>query len=106
MFFLGCGLLRATDSNPTSHGAYVRSSDRTAAGISLHLRPLDARPRGTGRNGRGRLGTAEAADRMFAHVAADERDQAVMGRDSWGDGRATCKSLALPTRSAEPLLAA
>jgi len=53
--------------------------------------PPDAKPRGTGRNGRGRRVTAEAADRPFVHVTADERGRVGMGRDARGDGGSVCK---------------
>jgi hypothetical protein len=43
--------------------------------------PPDAKPRGTGRNGRGRQVTAEAVGRLFVHVTSDNRDQVGMGRD-------------------------
>jgi hypothetical protein len=53
--------------------------------------PADARPPGTGWNGRGRQGTAEAVGRPFAHVTRDNRGRVGMGRDPRGDGASVCK---------------
>ncbi len=51
----------------------------------------DAMAQGTGRNGRGRPGTAAAVGRPFAHVTADAGDREGMAGDPRGDGGATCK---------------
>jgi hypothetical protein len=70
------------------------------AGIPSAFPPPDARPRGTGWNGRGRRGTAGAADRPFAHVTADERARVGMGRDAWGDGGSVCKTAGITSAAA------
>src|SRR5829696_9650176 len=67
-------------------------------GFPSDFPPLDARSRGTGRNGRGRRVTTEAVDRLFMHVTAVVRDQAGMAGDFRGAGAATVKSPALPTQ--------
>jgi hypothetical protein len=54
--------------------------------------PPDDKPRGTGRNGRGRRGTNEAPDGPFAHVTANDQGQAGTEREPWGAAAATCKS--------------
>lgn len=48
--------------------ACVRSAGRTTAGLRSTFAPLDPRPRGTRRNGRGRQGTAEAVGQAFTHA--------------------------------------
>ncbi len=53
--------------------------------------PPDAKPRGTGRNGRGRRVTADAVGWPFVHVTSDDRDRVGMGRDRWGAEFAVCK---------------
>jgi hypothetical protein len=69
----------------------VRDSRRTAAGFRSTFAPPAAKPRGTGRNGRGHRVTAEAADRPFVLVTGDDRGQVGTGRDSRGTGSPTCK---------------
>jgi hypothetical protein len=52
---------------------------RQRPGFPSYFPPPDARPRGTGWNGRGRQVTAEAVGRAFVHVTSDDRCQ-------WGCG--------------------
>ena len=72
-------------------------------GFRSTFAPPDARPRGTGRNGRGRRVTAEAVDRLFVHVAAIIRDQAGMAGDPPGDAAATCKIAGIAYTGSNPV---
>ena len=64
---------------------------RWPPGFPSAFPPPDALPRGTGRNGRGRHVTAEAADTLFIQLTSDDRAQVGMGGDPRGAVAATCK---------------
>ena len=74
-----------------------------APGFRSTFAPPDARPRGTGRNDRGRRVAAEAIVRPFAHVKGDDRDQAGTGRYPRGDGGATCKIAGIAYTGSNPV---
>ena len=80
----------------------VRNSGRTAAGFRSTFPPPDAGPRGTGRNGRGRTGTAQAVVRPFVHVTADNQERIGMGRDLRGAKLAACKIAGIAYIGYEP----
>jgi hypothetical protein len=63
------------------HGVAPCGTVSRRPGLPSIFPPPDARPRGTGRNGRGRRGTAEAVGGLFVHVTSDDRDEVGMGRD-------------------------
>jgi hypothetical protein len=65
----------------------VWNSGQMAAGIPSDFPPPDARPLGTGRNGRGPRVTAEAAGRSFVHVTSAVREQVGDGRGPAGNRR-------------------
>jgi hypothetical protein len=73
---------------PAKWGAEFGSD---GGGFPSTFPPPDAGPRGTGRNGRGRTGTAEAVGRPFVHVTADNQERIGMGRDLRGAELAACK---------------
>jgi hypothetical protein len=81
---------------PEGHTARWR-----VAGIPSTFPPPDARPRGTGRNGRGRLVMAKAIAGPFAYVTADERDPVAMEGDPRGDGGA-CKTAGFAYTGSNP----
>ena len=64
----GCGT-----RTPMSSATRCGNCGGTAAGFRSTFAPPDARTRGTGQNGRGRQGTAQATDRPFVHVTGDDR---------------------------------
>jgi hypothetical protein len=72
-------------------------------GFRSTFAPPDARPRGTGRNGRGRRVTAEAVDRLFMHVTTVVRDQAGRAGDPRGAGAATCKIAGIAYTGSNPV---
>jgi hypothetical protein len=80
-----------------SHHQYTTPAKRQRRFPST-FPPPDARPRGTGRNGRGRRVTTEAVDRLFMHVTAVVRDQAGMAGTREEPALRPVKSPALPTQ--------
>ena len=76
---------------------------RWQPGFPSDFPPPDAKPCGTGTNRRGRQVTAEAVDRPFVHVTSDIRDQKGMGRDSRGEGDATCKIAGIAYTGSNPV---
>src|SRR5512132_1169164 len=72
-------------------------------GFRSTFAPLDARPRGAGRNGRGRRVTTGAVDRLFMHVTRDGRGRVGMGRDPRGGGGATCKIAGIAYTGSNPV---
>jgi hypothetical protein len=72
-------------------------------GFRSTFAPPDAEPHGTGRNGQGHPGTAEAVERPFAHVMGDGRGQVGMRGDSRGDGAATCKIAGIAYTGSNPV---
>jgi hypothetical protein len=74
-----------------------------AAGIPSDFPPPDVGPHRIGRYGQGRRGTAEAVGRPFVHVTSDDRDRVGMGRDSRGDGGATCKIAGIAYTGSNPV---
>jgi hypothetical protein len=81
----------------------VSNSGQMAAGIPSDFPPPDARPLGTGRNGRGPRVTAEAAGRSFVHVTSDVREQVGMGGDPAVTGAATCKIAGIAYTGSNPV---
>jgi hypothetical protein len=79
------------------------ASGQTAVSIPSYFPPPDARPRGTGRTGRGRQVTAEVVERPFAHVRSDGQYQVGMGGDSQEDGSATCKIAGIAYTGSNPV---
>src|SRR5829696_9503732 len=77
--------------------------NRWRPGFPSDFPPPDARPRGMGRNRRGRQVTAEAAGMLIVHVASDDRDYVGMRRDEWGDGGATCKIAGIAYTGSNPV---
>jgi hypothetical protein len=67
--------------DPGADGARIRST----------FAPPDAQPRGTRRNRKGRRVTGKTVGRPFAHVMANDRDQAGTRRELRGAAGATCK---------------
>jgi hypothetical protein len=59
--------------------------------------------RETGRNGRGRPVTAEAAAKRFVHVTSGLVGQVGMGRDWRGAGSATCKIAGIAYTGSNPV---
>jgi hypothetical protein len=78
-------------------------SGSSPKGFRSTFAPPDAKPRGTGRNGRGRQATAQAVDRPFVHVTRDGRGRVGMGRDPRGDGGATCKIAGIAYTGSNPV---
>ena len=78
-------------------------SVRWQPGFPSTFPPPDAKLCGTGSNRRGRQVTAEAVDRPFVHVTSDIRDQKGMGRDSRGEGDATCKIAGIAYTGSNPV---
>jgi hypothetical protein len=82
---------------------HVPNSVRRRSGFPSTFPPTDAEPRGTGRDGRGRRGTAEAVDRPFVHVTGDDPDQVGTVGDPRGDGGATCKIAGIAYTGSNPV---
>jgi hypothetical protein len=82
--------------------AMVWSSSPTAPRIPSDFPPPDARPRGTGRNKRGRRVTAEAVSRPFVQLTGDHQDQVATGGDPRGDGGA-CKTAGFAYTGSNPV---
>src|SRR5829696_298318 len=77
--------------------------NRWRPGFPSDFPPPDARPRGMGRNRRGRQVTAEAAGMLIVHVASDDRDYVGIRRDEWGDGGAVCKIAGIAYTGSNPV---
>jgi hypothetical protein len=75
----------------------------TRPGFPSYFPPADAGPRGAGRYGWGRRGTAGAIHGPFAHVISDGWQQVGMERDSPGDGAATCKIAGIAYTGSNPV---
>ena len=71
--------------------------------LPSYFPPPDARPRGTGRTGRGHQVTAEVVERPFAHVTSDGQYQVGMEGDSWEDGAPTCKIAGIAYTGSNPV---
>jgi hypothetical protein len=79
------------------------NSGRHQPGLPSTFPPPDARPRGTGRNGRGRRVSAGAVGRPFVHVTGAYRGQVGMGRDPRCKRRATCKIAGIAYTGSNPV---
>jgi hypothetical protein len=93
---------RPTDSNPHVARHMKAQLWGTVTPDSLHRTPGRT---GTGRDGWGCQGTTGAADGPFAHVTANDQDQAGTEREAWGAAGVTCKSSASAYPGSNPVFA-
>jgi hypothetical protein len=86
---MGERVMTVSDVLGRAHGTRHPMPRPPGAGFRSTFAPPDVRPRGTGRNRRGRQVTIGAVNRRFAHVTRDDGDQVGMGRDPRGEAGAT-----------------
>jgi hypothetical protein len=100
---LGVHAQHANRHGPDRSLHWYATPAKRQRGFPSTFPPLDARPRGTGRNRQGRLGMLDAVGKPFVHVAGNERDQLGMVGAPRGDGDATCKIAGIAYTGSNPV---